>query len=66
MYFVHKLTVLNYLILCSLLVSSKGQMCKGKGLPFQPWYVVGEVRGGVLEGLVDVLGGEVLELSRCA
>ena len=41
-------------------------MCKGKGLPFQPWYVVSEVRGGVLEGLVDVLGGEVLELSRCA
>ena len=45
---------------------SKGEMCEGKELPFQPWYVVGEVRGGVFEGLVDVLGGEVLELSRCA
>ena len=41
-------------------------MYEGKGVLLQPWYVVGEVRGGVLEGLVDVLGGEVLQLSRCA
>ena len=66
MHFVHKLTVLNYLLLCSLLVLPKGEMYEGKGVPLQPWYVVGEVPGGVLEGLVDVLGGEVLELSRCA